>query len=76
MYRRRRTLPKPRHCAYCERKANPNYKEVEDLAKFVSDRGKIVGRNRSGLCAKHQRKLARAVKRARFLALIPFIQRV
>lgn len=76
MYRRRRTPPKPKFCAYCKEKKTPDYKEVEGLTQFLTDRGKIIGRNRNGLCAKHQRRLASEVKRARHLALIPYVQRV
>ena len=54
----------------------PDYKNYEVLDKFMSDRAKISGRDRSGLCAKHQRQLAAAVKRARHLALLPFTGRV
>ncbi len=60
-------------CFYCENKKLPNYKEVEVLNKFVSDRGKILPRGRSGVCAKHQRLLAQSIKQARHLALLPFV---
>jgi len=60
-------------CFYCQNKKLPDYKEFETLGKFVSDRGKILSRGRSGVCAKHQRLLAKAIKRARHLALLPFV---
>ena len=63
-------------CIYCKEKREPDYKVVEDLEKNTTDRGKIIPRSRTGLCAKHQRALATAIKRARFLALLPFIPRV
>ncbi|MEK7521867.1 MAG: 30S ribosomal protein S18 [Patescibacteria group bacterium] len=63
---------KPAVCPYCQSKTLPTYKNWEELAKSVSDRGKILPRLRTGICAKHQRNLARAVKRARHLALLPF----
>lgn len=59
-------------CLFCESKTVPSYKEYENLAKYVSDRGRIYSRERSGNCSKHQRKLAQAVQRARFLALLPY----
>jgi small subunit ribosomal protein S18 len=60
-------------CFYCQNKQLPDYKAFETLGKFVSDRGKILSRSRSGVCAKHQRLLAKAIKRARHLALLPFV---
>ncbi|MCH7541524.1 30S ribosomal protein S18 [Patescibacteria group bacterium] len=63
-------------CSFCKGKTQPNYKDVETLRKFTTDRGKILSRARSGTCAAHQRKLATAVKRARILALLPFVPRI
>ena len=60
-------------CYYCQNKQLPDYKEFEVLKKFVNDRGKILSRGRSGVCAKHQRALARSIKQARHLALLPFV---
>ena len=60
------------NCLFCEAKTDPSYKKHEDLFKFVSDRGRILNRERSGNCAKHQRMLASEVKRASHLALLPF----
>ena len=60
-------------CYYCVEKAEKvDYKEVEKLRKYISERGKIVPRRISGSCAKHQRQLTEAIKRARFMALLPF----
>jgi len=50
-----------------------DYKDVDLLQRFVSDRGKIRPRRQTGTCAKHQRRLAIAVKRARHIALLPFV---
>lgn len=62
-----------RQCRFC---ANPkmqiNYKDVETLSRFISDHGKIRSRRQTGTCAKHQRELAREIKRSRHLALLPF----
>ncbi len=59
-------------CLFCETKTIPSYKQYEVLSKFLSDRGRIYSRERTGVCAKHQRSLAQEVQRARFLALLPF----
>lgn len=60
-------------CAFCEEKsAYIDYKDVAKLRRFVSERGKILPRRISGTCAKHQRELTTAIKRARHVALLPF----
>ena len=51
-----------------------DYKDVPLLRKYISERGKILGRARSGICATHQRQVTRGIKRARYLALLPFVQ--
>lgn len=68
----RKERPLSTNCLFCEAKTNPSYKEFENLSKYVSDRGRIYSRERSGVCAKHQRRLSTEVKRARFLALLPY----
>ncbi len=52
-----------------------DYKDLDALKKFINPHGRILSRKRTGLCAKHQRQLAVAIKRARFLALLPFTAR-
>jgi len=52
-----------------------DYKAVTLLRKFISERGKILPRRRTGTCAKYQRPLARAIKHARFMALLPYARR-
>jgi small subunit ribosomal protein S18 len=64
-----------KECYFCKEKKNPNFLDYEILRKFISERGKINSRSRSGICSKHQRKFTTAVKRARLLALLPFIVR-
>jgi small subunit ribosomal protein S18 len=76
----KRRLPKrritvPKECYFCSQKKEPWYTDTASLQKFVSDRGKIIVRTRSGLCAKHQRRLTVAIKHARHLALMPFVAR-
>ena len=69
----RRYVPKRKVCALCVAKvAVIDYKEPSRLIRYISDRGKIEPRHRTGTCAKHQRALAVAVKRARHLAMLPF----
>jgi len=65
-----------RQCPVCEKKIDLDYRKPEVLAQFLSDWGKILGREKTGVCAQHQRRLAREIKRARFLALLPFVARV
>lgn len=50
-----------------------DYKDLDSLRKFINPNGRILGRKRTGLAAKHQRMLADAVKRARFMGLLPFV---
>jgi small subunit ribosomal protein S18 len=62
-----------RVCRFCaDRALDIDYKDAQALRYFITDRGKLVPRRISGNCAKHQRKLTRAVKRARNIALMPF----
>ncbi|MCX6002575.1 MAG: 30S ribosomal protein S18 [Chloroflexi bacterium] len=69
--RGRKFIVKPKVCMFCADKVPIDYKNVSLLGRFVSDRGKIVPRRRTGVCAKHQRSLAQAIKRSRFLAMLP-----
>jgi len=60
-------------CRFCRRGADYiDYKDVETLQKLLTNRGKIYSRKRSGNCASCQRKVKKAIKRARFIALLPF----
>jgi small subunit ribosomal protein S18 len=66
--RRRKT------CVFCEDKtASISYRQANALRSFLTDRGKIRPRRQTGTCARHQRQLATAIKRARHLALLPFV---
>lgn len=65
-----------RVCYFCTEKQTPAYTDVIGLRKFLSARGKIVPKLRSGVCSKHQRAFTREVKHARHLALLPFTLRV
>jgi small subunit ribosomal protein S18 len=71
---RPRYTPKRKVCAFCaDKSATIDYKEPDKLRTYLSDRAKIVPRRRTGTCAKHQRRLAVAIKRARHLALLPYV---
>jgi len=61
-------------CRFCRDKvAEVDYKDIAGLSKLTTQQGKIFSRKRSGNCAKHQRSVKRAIKRARFLALMPYV---
>ena len=67
--------PKRKVCRFCERNIRDvDYKKVDILRRYSSERGKITPRRVTGTCAYHQRKLGVAIKRARLLALLPYIQ--
>ncbi len=69
-----RYAPSRKVCSFCvDKVATIDYKTPEKLRNYISDRGKIVPRRRTGTCAKHQRILATAIKRARHLALLPYV---
>lgn len=73
MRRDRGRRPKRRVCSFCVDKIDEvDYKEASRLRRFTSERGKILPRRITGNCARHQRQLTGAVKRARILALLPF----
>ncbi len=73
-YRRSRYAPSRRVCAFCAGKIESvNYKETDKLRGFITDRGKITPRRRTGTCARHQRIVATAIKRARHVALLPYV---
>lgn len=70
---RRRGRFRRRVCPMCESSISfVDYKDFNFLRRFISDRGGIESRRKSGICAKHQRALAQAIKRARHLALLPY----
>jgi small subunit ribosomal protein S18 len=67
-------VPKRKVCSFCSDKVeNIDYKDAVKLRQYISERGKIDPRRKTGTCAKHQRALAVAIKRARHLALIPYV---
>ncbi len=65
--------PRKKVCSFCvDRIDEVDYKDVEKLKKYVSDKGKILPRRVTGTCAKHQRKVTMAIQRARHIALLPY----
>ena len=64
---------KKKVCRFCTQKLTIDYKDGDMLRKFITERGKILPRRITGTCAKHQRALAQAIKRARIIALLPFV---
>jgi len=70
---RPRYAPRRKVCAFCVDKiSHIDYKDVGRLRRYLSDRGKIEPRRKTGTCAKHQRRLTIAIKRARHVALMPY----
>jgi len=62
-------------CKFCTRKVTISYRDTDGLRRFITDRGKILPRRVTGTCPKHQRALSKAIKQARVLALLPFVEK-
>lgn len=74
MVQKKRMNKKKKVCAFCVDKVDfLDYKDVSKTRKFISERGKILPRRMTGTCAKHQRIVTVAIKRARHIALLPFV---
>jgi len=77
MRRKDMTIPlrrRKKKCSFCAEKITKiDYKNVERLRRYTTEKGKILPSRITGTCAKHQRQLARAIKRARIMALLPFV---
>ena len=66
--------PRPKKtCFFCDNKKEPTYTDTVVLKKFLNDRIRIVSKQRSGACSKHQRRISVEIKHARHLALLPFV---
>ena len=59
-------------CFFCKYSTAPDYKDDDNLEKFITPRKRVLSREKSGVCAKHQRALSKQIKHARYLALIPY----
>jgi len=68
----RNFITRPAICPFCKGHMKIDYKDVSMLSRYISNQAKIVSRRRSRTCAKHQRSLAQAIKRARYLAMLPY----
>ncbi|BDC95848.1 MULTISPECIES: 30S ribosomal protein S18 [Treponema] len=68
-----KTFFRKKVCRFCANKAKIDYKDVDTLKRFTTERGKILPRRITGTCAKHQRELTVAIKRARNICLLPFV---
>ncbi|MBQ7611840.1 MAG: 30S ribosomal protein S18 [Spirochaetaceae bacterium] len=71
--KKNRGFYRKRVCRFCSQKIGIDYKDTEALKRFITERGKILPRRITGTCAKHQRKLALEIKRARAIALLPYV---
>lgn len=67
-------LTKAKNCPLCANGTVVDYKEVTVLKRYLSERGKILGRGKTGICARHQRQVTKNIKRARVMALLSFVQ--
>ncbi len=71
--RRGKGFFKKKVCKFCTQKLKVDYKDIDVMRRFVTERGKILPRRITGTCAKHQRVLAISIKRARALAFLPYV---
>lgn len=76
MRHNKNNMDKQRHCFFCVNQVHDiDYKDTNILRRYMSSFAKIVPRKRSGVCDWHQRRLSTAIKRARIMALVPFVQK-
>lgn len=73
-FRKFKRTSRKKVCAFCvDDVKSIDYKDVAKLKKFITEKGKIIPRRQTGTCAKHQRMVTQAIKRARYMALIPYV---
>ena len=72
---RKRRIVTPEKCMLCEAGVNVDYKDIYRLKRFTSRRGRMIPRSRSGLCSRHQRQVSVSIKRARQMALLPYVSK-
>jgi small subunit ribosomal protein S18 len=66
---------KKKVCRFCQEKVDEiDYKDIGRIRRYITPRGKIISSKQTGTCAKHQRQLAKAIKRARFVGFLPFVK--
>lgn len=68
-----KTYFRKKFCRFCANKIKIDYKDSDSLRRYMTERGKILPRRITGTCAKHQREVAKAIKRARSISLLPFV---
>lgn len=64
---------KKKVCAFCVSNETIDYKDVAKIRKYITEKGKILPRRQTGVCSQHQRELSTAIKRARNMALLPYV---
>lgn len=72
----KKAAPTKKVCFFCQSKTTPSYTDIAVLRRYITDRAKIVPHLRNSLCSKHQRAVAKNIKYARHLALLPFTPKV
>lgn len=72
--KRRKKVEGP--CPFCSKDKEPDYKDYKGLSRYLTDRARILGKERTGVCSKHQRHLSVAIKRARHLGLLPYSPKI
>ncbi len=73
--REQKIRPVAKDCPFCRQSFEPDYKETNTLTRYLSERGKLLSQARTGLCSKHQRRITQEIKKARHVALLPFVVR-
>ena len=68
-----KTFFRKKVCRFCANKSKIDYKDADSLRRYMTERGKILPRRITGTCAKHQREVAKAIKRARSICLLPYV---
>lgn len=68
-----KTFFRKKVCRFCANKTKIDYKDADALRRYMTERGKILPRRITGTCAKHQREVAKAIKRARSISLLPYV---
>ncbi len=72
--KRFKRVPRKKVCSFCVEKSKYiDYKDTNKLRRYITEKGKIIPKRQTGTCAAHQREVAVAIKRARFMALIPYV---
>jgi small subunit ribosomal protein S18 len=73
MVKFRKIRRRSKRCLICASNTVVDYKDAAFLKRYISERGKILGRIRTDICAKHQRQVTKSIKRARYVALLPYV---